>query len=248
MNNSEYIFGIRAVMEALRAGKELNKVFLKKDLHGDLVRELLPMLREHDVPVFRVPVEKLNRITRKNHQGVIAMLSPVAYYKLEQVVPALYESGALPLIVLLDGLTDTRNFGAIARTAECAAVDTIVIPDRGSVTINADAEKTSAGALMHLPVCRVRSMTDAVRFLKDSGVKVVAATEKAATNYTSVDFTGPVAIVMGSEDTGISPEVLRLCDQHAAIPIPGAIGSLNVAIAAGVVIYEAVRQRLAAKA
>ncbi len=247
MNNSEYIFGIRAVMEALQAGKDLNKVFVKKDLQGDLARELMPMLREHEVPVFRVPQEKLNRITRKNHQGVIAMLSPVTYYKLDQIVPTLYEEGLLPFIVLLDGLTDTRNFGAIARTAECAGVHTVVIPDRGSVTVNADAEKTSAGALMHLPVCRVRSIADAVRYLKDSGVKVVAATEKTDSFYTAVDYTGPVAIVMGAEDTGISREVLALCDDRAAIPMSGTIGSLNVSVAAGVLIYEVVRQRLAAE-
>lgn len=230
-------------MEALQAGQEVNKVLLKKDMRGELAQELLEMLRGRGIPVQRVPVEKLNSITRRNHQGAIALLSPVAYHSLEQIVPTLYEEGMLPFIILLDGITDTRNFGAIARTAECAGADCIVIPSRNSVAITADAEKASAGALMHLPVCRVDSMTDAVRYLSDAGVAIVAASEKASHDYTECDFTGPVAIVMGSEDTGISPQVMSLCTSKVAIPILGTIGSLNVSVAAGVMAYEVVRQR-----
>lgn len=246
MNKSEYIFGIRAIMEALEAGQEVNKVLLKKDLRGDLSHDLSDMLRTRGIPVQRVPMEKLNSITRKNHQGAIALLSPVAYYDLTQVIPALFDDGMTPFIMVLDGITDTRNFGAIARTAECAGVDAIVIPSRGSVAITADAEKASAGALMHLPVCRVGDIAEAVRFLRDSGLSVVAASEKASGDYTEADFTVPVAIVMGAEDIGISPKVMELCDNKVSIPILGSIGSLNVSVAAGVMAYEAVRQRRAA--
>lgn len=247
IHKSEYIFGLRAVIEAIEAGKEIDKVLIRKDLAGgDLSRELMDKIKEHGVVTQRVPLEKLNRITMKNHQGVIALLSMVSYHSLGQMVPTLYEDGSLPFILLLDGITDNRNFGAIARTAECAGVDAIVIPERHSVTVNADAVKTSAGALLHIPVCRERSIASAIRFLKESGLTVVGATEKGGESYTAADFTGPVAIVMGAEDTGISPEVLRLCDHLAAIPVIGSIGSLNVSVAAGVIMYEAVRQRLQA--
>ncbi len=244
MESTDYIFGIRAVSEAIEAGKEIDKIFVKKDINGPLATELLALARRNNVPVQRVPVERINRITRKNHQGVLAMLSAVTYHKLEHLVPMLYEEGVLPFIVVLDGITDVRNFGAIARTCECAGVDAIVIPERGSVSVGADAVKTSAGALLHLPVCRERSTAQAVTFLKDNGYMVVAASEKADINYTQPDYTGPVAIVMGAEDVGISPQVLRLCDTFVSIPQMGNIGSLNVSVAAGVMMYEVVRQRL----
>lgn len=244
MEPTDYIFGIRAVAEAIEAGKEIDKIFIKKDLNGQLATELLALAKEHQVPVQRVPLERINRITRKNHQGVLAMLSAVTYHRLEHLVPMLYEEGVLPFIVVLDGITDVRNFGAIARTCECAGADAIVIPERGSVSVGGDAVKTSAGALLHLPVCRERSTTQAVKFLKDNGYMVVAASEKADINYTQPDYTVPVAIVMGAEDTGISPQVLRLCDTFVSIPQMGHIGSLNVSVAAGVMMYEVVRQRL----
>lgn len=246
MEKSDYIFGLRAIIEAIEAGKEVDKVFIKKDLSGELASELLDKVRAHRIPVQRVPVERLNRITRKNHQGAVAMLSAVTYYRLEHLVPQLYEEGVLPFIVVLDGITDVRNFGAIARTAECAGADAIVIPEHGSVTVGGDAVKTSAGALHHLPVCRERSTRGAVRFLRDNGYKVVAASEKADINYTKVDYTTPVALVMGAEDVGISPDVLKECDTFVSIPQFGKIGSLNVSVAAGVMMYEGVRQRLEA--
>ncbi|MDE6191449.1 MAG: 23S rRNA (guanosine(2251)-2'-O)-methyltransferase RlmB [Muribaculum sp.] len=244
MDSSDYIFGIRAVMEAIEAGKEIDKVLIKKDLNGELASELFGMIRSNRILSQRVPVEKLNKITRKNHQGVIAILSAVTYHRLDYLVPQLYEEGVLPFIVVLDGITDVRNFGAIARTCECAGVDAIVIPEHGSVSVGGDAIKTSAGALHHLPVCRERNTAGAVRFLKDNGYRIVAASEKVDINYTQVDYTVPVAIVMGAEDTGISPEVLKLCDTFVSIPQFGHIGSLNVSVAAGVIMYEVVRQRL----
>lgn len=243
ISKSDYIFGIRAVIEAIESGKSIDKVLVRKDLSGELAHELLAKVKEYGVLMQRVPQERLNRITMKNHQGVIAMISPVTYHKLENLLPSLYEEGRTPFIVLLDGLTDTRNFGAIGRTCDCAVVDGIVIPERNSVSVTPDAVKTSAGGLFYVPVCRERDIISAVRFLKESGVKVVAASEKGAQDYTELDMTVPVAIVMGSEDVGISQEVLRLCDEIATIPMLGNIGSLNVSVAAGVLIYDVVRQR-----
>ena len=243
MEKSDYIFGIRAVIEAIEAGKEIDKIMVKKDLQGDLAQELFAAARQVGAPIQRVPVERINRITRKNHQGVVAFLSAVEYYTLDALVPQLYEAGEVPFVVLLDGVTDVRNFGAIARTCECVGAHAIVIPARGSVSVNADAIKTSAGALHTLPVCRERSIQEAVKYLHDSGFTIVAASEKSDKNYTQVDYTAPVAIVMGAEDTGVSPAVLRYCDEMVAIPMRGNIGSLNVSVAAGVMMYEVVRQR-----
>lgn len=243
MEKSDYIFGIRAVIEAVEAGRSIDKVLVRRDLGGDLGRELMDKLREYGVVVQKVPQEKLNRITMKNHQGAIALLSPIDYSRLEHLVPLFYEEGRNPLVVVLDGITDTRNFGAIGRTAACAGVDAIVIPERNSVSVTPDAVKTSAGGLFHVPVCREKDTLSAVRFLKDNGYRIVGATEKGAAPYTDADYRVPVAIVMGSEDTGISDGVLRICDDLAAITIVGKIESLNVSVAAGIMIYEALRQR-----
>lgn len=244
MNNNDMIFGIRAVIEAVEAGKEIDKIFIRKDLSGELAQELFALIKEHNILTQRVPLERLNRFTRKNHQGVVALLSAVTYYKLDQIVPELYESGSLPFIIVLDGITDVRNFGAITRTCECAGVDAIVIPERGSVSVNADAVKTSAGALHHIPVCREKSTLQAIKYLKNCGYKVVAVSEKADINYTLSDYTVPVALVLGAEDTGITPEVLKECDVFVSIPMFGHIASLNVSVAGAVMIYEVVRQRL----
>lgn len=246
MDRNDYIFGIRAIIEAIDAGKDIDKILIKKDLQGELAAELFDKIRQNGILTQRVPIEKINRITRKNHQGAVAILSAVTYHSLDNLVPQLYEDGVTPFIVILDGITDVRNFGAIARTCECAGADAIVIPTHGSVSVSGDAVKTSAGALLHLPVCRERSLTWVVKFLKDNGYKVVAASEKADINYTQADYTTPVAIVMGAEDVGISPEVLRLCDTFVSIPQFGHIQSLNVSVAAGIIMYEVVRQRLGA--
>ena len=244
MRENEMIFGIRAVIEAVQADKEIDKILLKRDLQGELAKELLAVLKGRNIPVQRVPQERLDRITRKNHQGVIAFLPAVSYQKLEDVIPFIYEQGKNPFIVLLDGVTDVRNFGAIARTCECAGVDAIVIPAKGSVTVNADAIKTSAGALNYVPVCREKNLVNVVKFLKTSGYKVVGASEKSSVNYTKVDYTGPVALILGAEDKGISNDLLKLCDDFVSIPEFGNINSLNVSVAGGVMMYEVVRQRL----
>lgn len=240
----DYIYGLRAIIEAIKEDRPIDKLFVKRDISGDLAGEMLALAREHRIVVQRVPIERINRISRKNHQGAIALMSAVTYHNLGNLVTSLYDDGILPFIVLLDGITDVRNFGAIARTAECCGVNALVIAERGSVSVGADAVKTSAGALMSLPVCREHSLTAAVKFLKDSGFNVVAVSEKATMGYTECDYTAPTVLVMGAEDKGISPEVLRMCDSHVAIPMFGHIGSLNVSVAAGVLMYEVVRQRL----
>lgn len=247
MKNKEIIFGIRAVIEAIEAGKDIDKVMVKRELSGELFTELLGLLRLHEIPMQRVPVERIDRVTRKNHQGVVAFTSEVTYQKLEHIVPLLYEEGKNPFIVLLDGITDVRNFGAIARTCEVAGVDAIVIPAKGSVTVNSDAIKTSAGALHTIPVCRERSLKEAIVFLRNSGIKVVAATEKAAELYTDSDMSVPVAILMGSEDVGVDSAHLRVSDELVKLPQFGKIQSLNVSVAAGVMIYEVLRQRVSQK-
>ena len=237
------IFGVRAVIEALEAGKEIDKVLVKKDIRSDLTRELFAALKGRLIPVQRVPVERINRITTKNHQGVVAFISPVSYHRTEDIVPLLYEQGKTPLVVLLDGLTDVRNFGAIARTCECAGVDAIIIPAKNSVSATADAVKTSAGALLKIPVCRETNIVSTIRYLKDSGYRIVAATEDGDYDYTGGTYTGPTCIIMGAEDTGVPDAHLSLCDEWVKIPLYGTIKSLNVSVAAGIIIYEAVKQR-----
>ncbi|GHT53863.1 23S rRNA (guanosine(2251)-2'-O)-methyltransferase RlmB [Bacteroidia bacterium] len=243
MKETEMIFGTRAVIEAFQAGKEIDKILIRRDLQNDLSRELFSIVRDTRIPIQRVPQEKLDRLTLKNHQGVIAFIAAVTYQTLDDMVPFLFEEGKNPLIVLLDGVTDVRNFGAIGRTCECAGVNAIVIPNHNSVSVNADAVKTSAGALLNIPVCKETSITEAIRFLKNCGYKVVAATEKAVMNYTSTDYTNPVALVMGSEEYGVSSDNLRICDEMVRIPVLGNIASLNVSAAAAVLLYEVVRQR-----
>lgn len=237
------IFGIRAVIEAIEAGKEIDKIFMRREMGGELAKELTDLVRERRIPVQKVPLEKLNRLTMKNHQGVVAFISSIEYHHIDDIVPMLYEQGKDPFIVLLDGVTDVRNFGAIARTCECAGVDAIVVPAKGGALANADAIKTSAGALHTIPVCRESSIHNAVSYLQKCGVRVIAASEKAEHDYSDVSYQGPVAIVMGAEDIGISYDILRIVDDMASIPVVGKISSLNVSVATGILVYEAVKQR-----
>ena len=239
----EMIFGIRAIIEAIDAGKTLDKILLRRDMTSTIGKELLKKLMGTTTPVQKVPVEKLNQYTDKNHQGAIAFLSPIEFYDVETLVPTLFEQGKTPLLMVLDGVTDVRNFGAIARTCACAGADALIIGSHGSVAINGDAVKTSAGALYHLPVCKVDNLQHTLQYLRDSGFHVVAATEHATQNYTEVDMTAPAAIVMGSEEKGIYEANLRICSHQVRIPMSGVIESLNVSVAAGVMLYEAVRQR-----
>lgn len=237
------IFGLHAVIEAIDAGKTIDKILLRRDMSSQLGRELLTRLRGTTVPVQKVPVEKLNQYTDKNHQGVIAFLSPVDFYRVEDLVPMLFEEGKTPFLLVLDGVTDVRNFGAIARTCACAGVHAIIIGTHGSVAVNGDAMKTSAGALHTLPVCKTENLQETLRYLRESGLKIVAATEHTDRLYTAMDLREPLAIVMGSEEKGIFPANLEQCTDRVRIPMSGTIESLNVSVAAGVLIYEVVRQR-----
>ncbi|MDF2435761.1 MAG: rlmB [Bacteroidota bacterium] len=238
------IFGLRPVIEALKAGKEIDRLFVQTGLKNELFGEMMGMLKKHNVPYQYVPLEKLNRLTMKNHQGVVGYISSIEYHKIQDVLPQVFEKGKMPLLLILDRITDVRNFGAIARTAECSGVDAIIIPSRGAAQINADAIKTSTGALHKIPVCREENLKQTIEYLRESGLQVIACTEKTTDNYYQIDFTLPVAIIMGSEENGISSEYMKLADAHAKIPLMGEIGSLNVSVATGVMLYEVVRQRL----
>lgn len=243
MKDNSLIYGIRAVMEALEAGREFEKVLIQKGLTGDLSRELMQKLRGSGAPVQMVPPETLHRLTNGNHQGVAAFVSAITYQPIEQMVPMLFEQGKNPFILILDRITDVRNFGAIARTAECAGVDAILIPDHNSARITADAVKTSAGALHSVAVCRTTNLFQAVKFLKNSGITIFAATEKGNIHYHSMAYDQPLALIMGSEENGVSADLLKISDHLVRIPLLGTIGSLNVSVAAGVLLYEVIRQR-----
>jgi len=242
--NDELIFGIRTVIEAIRFGKDIDKVLIKRGLKGELFKELTQTIAENNIAFQYVPEEKLNRVSRKNHQGVIALISPITFYNLEDVIADVFEKGQIPFVLALDGVSDVRNFGAIVRSAECAGVHAIVIPDKGSARIGSDAIKTSAGALHKLPICRVSNLKKALEYLQQSGLTLFGATEKATDNYYQSNFGLPCCLIMGSEDTGLSNEVIRFCDNLIKIPILGEIQSLNVSVAASILIYDVVRQRL----
>lgn len=239
----DYIFGVRAVIEAIKAGKEIEKVLVKRGAKSELMKELHYYLKDNQVPFQYVPIEKINSITRKNHQGVVAWISPIEYQNIENVLPMVFEAGRTPLFLILDKITDIRNFGSIARTAECTGVDAIIVHTKKKAMLNADAIKTSAGALHKIPVCRVADLKETITFLKNSGIHIVAATEKTNNLIYDADFTQPIAIIMGAEDKGIAPEYLKLADKLIKIPMTGTIESLNVAVAAGVILYEGIRQR-----
>jgi 23S rRNA (guanosine2251-2'-O)-methyltransferase len=242
-NNDNIVFGLHPVMECIRAGKEIDKLLVSKDIQPSSVSEILKACQHLGIPVQKVPGEKLGRITRKNHQGVIAFLSEVEYASLDNVVQTCFETGVTPLILMLDRITDVRNFGAIARSAECLGVHAIVIPGKGAAQINSDAVKTSAGALQHIPVCRVDNLRVTAKYLQQCGLTLIGCTEKANKNLDQCDFTGPTCIIMGSEEDGINSELLKLADDLALIPMTGKVESLNVSVSAGIILYEAIRQR-----
>ncbi|HSJ68726.1 MAG TPA: 23S rRNA (guanosine(2251)-2'-O)-methyltransferase RlmB [Anditalea sp.] len=242
-HDKDFIFGTRAVIEALNAQKDIDKILINKEQNNELTKELLALAKAERVPVVRVPEAKLNRITRKNHQGVVAHISAIQYASLDNVIEECFSKGVAPLILVLDRITDVRNFGAIARTADCAGVHAIVLPEKGSAQINSDAVKTSAGALNFLPVCRVKNLYYTIKDLKKMGLTVISCTEKTERVMYDADYTGPTVIVMGSEEDGISSEIMGISDEFVAIPMFGNIESLNVSVASGVMIYEALRQR-----
>ena len=244
MQEQTQIFGIRAIIEAVNAGETIDKVFLQKGLNGDLFSELESLLNKKSVNKSYVPVEKLNRLSNKNHQGAVAQISPIAFHDMETLVTSVIESGKTPLFLLLDQLSDVRNFGAIIRTAECTGVNGIIVQKKGGAPVNGDTIKTSAGAVFKIPICKVDHIKDAVFFMQASDIKVVAATEKTNDTLYDVSFKEPCAIIMGSEGRGINPSTLKVVDAKAKLPLLGDIESLNVSVACGAFLYEAVRQRL----
>lgn len=244
MEKDTQIFGIRAVIEAIQSGENIDKVFVQKGLKGEQSHELETVLRKQRLNVSYVPVEKLNKLTPKNHQGVVAQIAPISFYDLEELVLQVTESGQTPLFLLLDQLSDVRNFGAIIRTAECTGVHGIIIQKKGGAPVNGDTIKTSAGAVFKIPICKVDHIKDALFYMQASGIKVIAATEKTEDLIYDVSFKEPCAIIMGSEGKGINPSVLKLVDAKAKLPLLGDIGSLNVSVACGAFLYEAVRQRI----
>ncbi|MCE3259011.1 MAG: rRNA methylase, putative, group 3 [Bacteroidetes bacterium] len=244
MDEQNLIFGMRAVIEAINAGKEIEKILLQKGLSNELYNQLRQALRGQTIPIQFVPPEKLKRITDKNHQGVVAYLTEITYYDTEELLSRVFEKGRIPLVLILDRITDVRNFGAVARSAECAGVDFIIIPARGAAQINGDAIKTSAGALHRLPVCREENLKNTIDYLKESGLQIVACHEKTEKLIYDADLKKPTAIIMGSEENGISGEYLKKSDVQVKIPMPGKIASLNVSVATGIILFEAVKQRL----
>lgn len=239
----DMVFGRRPVIEAIKAGKTFDKLFIQRSLSGELADELHELIRDNNVLYSKVPVEKLNRLTMKNHQGVVGFISPIDFASIDHIVDQCFAEGRNPLLLALDRITDVRNFGAIVRTAECAGVDAILIPGRGAAQLSGDAMKTSSGALNLVPVCRANSLISQLELLKQSGISMVACTEKTGDTIYEVPLTVPLLIIMGSEDEGISPDILDLCDYKAQIPMVGKIESLNVATSSGVILYETIRQR-----
>lgn len=242
--SNQMVFGTRAVIEAIRSGKEIESLYVQRGVGGGLISELKELLNQYNITAQQVPVEKLNRLTMKNHQGVVAFISPITYQRIEDIIPQIFEKGETPLILILDSITDVRNMGAIARTAECSGVHAIVVPAKGSAQINPDAIKTSAGALYKIPVCRHDNFMQTVRFIQESGLQLVCCTEKTKEYIYQPDYTAPTAIIMGSEEDGVRNEIIRIADYLAKIPMYGEIESLNVSVATGVILYEAIRQRL----
>ncbi|MBC6401176.1 MAG: 23S rRNA (guanosine(2251)-2'-O)-methyltransferase RlmB [Ekhidna sp.] len=242
-NKSDLIYGIRAVIEAVKSGEHLERVFVQKNLKGDLYKELMRVLHQTKIPVSKVPVERINKFTRKNHQGVVALVSPIEYQSIENLIPLLFEEGKNPLLLILDEITDVRNFGAVARTAECLGVHGIIIPVKGGAQVNEDAVKTSAGAFNYLPVCRENDLKECTSFLQQSGVRIISCSEKANNFLNKEDFTGPTALIIGSEEKGINPELLGQSDAICKIKMQGHIESLNVSVAVGMALYEIQTQR-----
>lgn len=243
MQKETSLYGLRAILEAIEAKKSIDKVFLQKGLRGELFGQLEHAIRKNGVNYSYVPLEKLNRITSNNHQGAVAQIAPISFYELDALVSSVKETKENPLFIILDQLSDVRNFGAIIRTAECTGVDGIIIQKSGAAPINGDTIKTSAGAVFNIPICKVDHIKDAIFYFQASEIQVVAATEKTDHTLYDIDFQSATAIVMGSEGKGVSPSILKLVDAKAKLPMFGSIASLNVSVACGAFLYEVIRQR-----
>lgn len=243
MKKEEFIYGIHPILEALRSGREVEKIVVSSALRGQNVAEVRSEAERLSVPMQYVPNDWFRKLGNINHQGAMCYMSAIEYTSIEQMLPMIYEKGEVPFLLILDRITDVRNFGAIVRTAECAGVHAIIVPSRGHALICGDAVKTSAGALNRVPICREYNLKNTINFLKDSGILVVSASEKFNNFYNEVDMTTPVAIIMGSEEDGVSPEYVKLSNTSVKIPMCGEINSLNVSVASGIILFEVVRQR-----
>jgi 23S rRNA (guanosine2251-2'-O)-methyltransferase len=243
-NEKDLVFGIHPVKEALLKGSSIDKVLIQKGAKSEAIHEIRQMLRQQNVIWQEVPIEKLNRVTRANHQGIIALISPIIFQHIEDIIPSIFEKGEVPLLLVLDRLTDVRNFGAICRTAESVGAHAVIIPDRGSARIGGDMVKTSAGAILNVPVCRSKNLKEVFSYLAQSGIHIFACSEKGEKYYFQEDLSIPLALLMGSEEDGISAEYFQYCDAHIKIPMKGKTGSLNVSVATGVILYETIRQRM----
>lgn len=242
-SRNQMLIGLRPLIEAIEAGKEFDKVLIQRGLQGEIMLQAKALVQQYNIPFQYVPAEKLQRITSKNHQGIIAFVSPISFGNLDHIVADAFERGQTPLLLMLDGVTDVRNFGAICRSAECFGAHAVIIPDKGSAQINEEAIKTSAGALYNIPICRVKSTTHTIQTLQSSGITVVACSEKTSNHAYELDLTNPLCLVMGSEESGVSPDILRKADHIMRIPMLGKTSSLNVSVAAGIALYEIIRQQ-----
>jgi 23S rRNA (guanosine2251-2'-O)-methyltransferase len=241
---SDLVFGIHPILEGLQSDKTFDKILILNTLRTYQAKEIMTLAKEKGISINKVPQQKLDRVTRKNHQGVIGFIAPIEFQNIEDIIPTLYSEGKVPFLLILDRVSDVRNFGAIVRTAECAGVHAIIIPKKGAAQINGETIKTSTGAIFNLPICKVPGIESVLPFLKDSGIHLVACTEKTEVSYTDVDYTLPIGILMGNEESGIALSNIKVCDSKAKLPLIGKTESLNVSVAAGVLMYEVIRQRL----
>ena len=243
MKNNDIVFGTRPVLEAINSGKTLEKLFIQKNLKKEILEKIKSKLSNKKINISYVPKEKLNRITKKNHQGIICYISPISYQPIEEIIQRVFEKGKDPFVVILDRITDTRNFGAISRVADASGVDAIIIPEKESAIITSDSIKTSAGAINYIPICKVKSLRSTANFLKESGLKLVSCTEKGDKKFYDADLTSPCCIILGSEKDGISNSLMDISDDRLNIPMKGNVESLNVSSSASVILFEVVRQR-----
>tara|TARA_B000000609_G_C24167644_1_gene348030 strand:- start:273 stop:1010 length:738 start_codon:yes stop_codon:yes gene_type:complete len=243
MKNNDIVFGTRPVLEAINSGKTLEKLFIQKNLKKEILEKIKSKLSNKKINISYVPREKLNRITKKNHQGIICYISPISYQPIEEIIQRVFEKGKDPFVIILDRITDTRNFGAISRVADASGVDAIIIPEKESAIITSDSIKTSAGAINYIPICKVKSLRSTANFLKESGLKLVSCTEKGDKKFYDADLTSPCCIILGSEKDGISNSLIDISDERLNIPMKGNVESLNVSSSASVILFEVVRQR-----
>ena len=240
---TDLVFGIHPILEGLESGKNFDKILILNSLKNSLAKEIIAIAKEKGIAVNKVPQQKLDRITRKNHQGIIGFIAPIEFQQIEDILPEIFARGKNPFLLILDRISDVRNFGAIVRTAECAGVDAIIIPKKGSAQINGETIKTSTGAIFNIPLCKVSGIDSIIPFLKNSGIHLIACTEKSEVNYTEVDYALPIGIILGNEETGIAISNITKSDSTAKLPLIGKTKSLNVSVAAGIIMYEAIRQR-----